>query len=280
MMARYALLLALGLCGPVLAQGELDFSDDFSRYPPGSGGAPNWEPDTILWEMREGEYRVDGSLGGFAVLAGDAVYPRLSVEAVLRVSEAVGTTWKMAGVSVYRDARNFWHFALIESPDDAGKNHFVELVQMRAGRWLSQDNLRLAFGEGQDFDWQYDRPYRLRIAMTPEGIEGALSELDGTVRSRRRYEFSDVAVTTGRPALRVGGFVAAWDDVRARGTGGTKLQEPTRTHPAYDVPAFGGLRFRATGFFRTARRDGVWWVVDPRGRAFYAVGTDHCRYEG
>ncbi len=39
-MARYALLVALGLCGPVLAQGGLDFSDDFSRYPAGSGGAP------------------------------------------------------------------------------------------------------------------------------------------------------------------------------------------------------------------------------------------------
>jgi agarase len=278
--APHTLLLALSLSGPALAQGGLELSDDFSRYAAGSDGAPHWEPGTILWEVREGEYRVDGSLGGFAVPAGDAVYPRLSVEAVLRVSEAVGTRWKIAGVAVYRDARNFWHFALIESPDDAGKKHFVELVQMRDGRWLSQDNLRLALGEGQDFDWQYNRPYRLRIAMTPEGIEGALTELDGTVRSRGRYEFSDVAVTTGRPALRVGGFVAAWDDVRARGTGGIKLEEPTRTHPAYDVPALGKLRFRATGFFRTRRRDGVWWVVDPRGRAFYAVGTDHCRYEG
>ncbi len=35
------------------------------------------------------------------------------------------------------------------------------------------------------------------------------------------------------------------------------------------------LRFRATGFFRTAFADGRWWLVTPAGRPFYSAGVDH-----
>lgn len=41
--------------------------------------------------------------------------------------------------------------------------------------------------------------------------------------------------------------------------------------------AIGG---RATGYFRTEPIDDRWWLIDPQGRPFYAVGTDHCRFEG
>ena len=233
-----------------------------------------------MWEVRDEAYHVDGSLAGFSVLAGNTVYTTLSVEAVVQVLEAPGQDWEIVGVSVYRDAQNFWHLALVESPDEAGKEHFVELCEMREGRWLAQQNLRSTADENPRLDWQYNHPYRLRIAMTPEGIEGTLSELDGTVRARRRYEFSDVAVTEGRPALHVKGFVAAFDEVKMAGSGGRKLETPERTYAEYGVAAFEGLKFEATGFFHTAERDGVWWVVDPGGKAFYAVGTDHCRFEG
>jgi hypothetical protein len=41
---------------------------------------------------------------------------------------------------------------------------------------------------------------------------------------------------------------------------------------------FGGLEesghFRATGFFRTERRDGRWWLVTPDGNAFFTIGMD------
>jgi hypothetical protein len=41
---------------------------------------------------------------------------------------------------------------------------------------------------------------------------------------------------------------------------------------------FGGLlgtgAFRATGFFRTERRDGRWWLVTPEGNPFFSIGMD------
>jgi hypothetical protein len=33
-----------------------------------------------------------------------------------------------------------------------------------------------------------------------------------------------------------------------------------------------------TGFFRTEEVDGIWWLLDPEGRAFYIIGTDHASY--
>jgi hypothetical protein len=41
---------------------------------------------------------------------------------------------------------------------------------------------------------------------------------------------------------------------------------------------FGGLKsgpvFDATGFFRTERRDGRWWLVTPEGHGFFSIGID------
>lgn len=34
-------------------------------------------------------------------------------------------------------------------------------------------------------------------------------------------------------------------------------------------------RFGATGYFRTARADGRWWLVTPDGHPFYSTGVDH-----
>lgn len=50
--------------------------------------------------------------------------------------------------------------------------------------------------------------------------------------------------------------------------------------PSYDGPACDEVRASATGFFQVARIDNRWWLVDPMGRGFYIIGTDHIRYDG
>jgi len=35
-----------------------------------------------------------------------------------------------------------------------------------------------------------------------------------------------------------------------------------------------------TGFFHAQKIEGRWWLITPAGNAFYALGTDHCRYDG
>jgi hypothetical protein len=36
----------------------------------------------------------------------------------------------------------------------------------------------------------------------------------------------------------------------------------------------GGPQLRATGFFRTEKHNGKWWLVDPKGRLFFSSGVD------
>lgn len=55
------------------------------------------------------------------------------------------------------------------------------------------------------------------------------------------------------------------------------------TTDAYNYSKFGGYRqkqVKATGFFRTEKIDGRWWLVDPEGYLFLSVGIDCVNYGG
>jgi hypothetical protein len=68
---------------------------------------------------------------------------------------------------------------------------------------------------------------------------------------------------------------------QAAGQTGDALQAARQqARPAYNVVSSGQQVAAGTGFFRTHQIDGVWWLIDPRGELFYAIGTDHIRYEG
>lgn len=58
------------------------------------------------------------------------------------------------------------------------------------------------------------------------------------------------------------------------------LAATAATPPPYAGPACELFTAKATGFFRVEERDGRWWYIDPNGRPFYLVGTDHVRYDG
>lgn len=50
--------------------------------------------------------------------------------------------------------------------------------------------------------------------------------------------------------------------------------------PPYNGPACDTVQESATGFFQVMQLDGRWWFIDPNGRGFYLIGTDHIRYDG
>ncbi len=278
-MRQLALLAVLLACRPLWAQ-EFRLTEDFSEYAAGSDGSPRWETDTILWEVRDGALLADGRAGGFAVLSEGQVYRRISVEATLTPLRRHREDWAIASVCVLADARNFWHLALVESPQGMKFKHFIELVEMRDGAWLAQQNLKSIEPTGREFDWQYNHPYRLRIEVTPQGVRGRLTELDGTVRATAGYDFTAEAVTYGRAALRVGSLDCLFDDVKVQASDPVEIPEEKVEFPPYDVATTSPLRDKATGFFHVKQVDGIWWCFDPLGRGFYAVGTDHCRYGG
>jgi len=267
-----------------LPAGQVDQSlhvrDDFSRYEAGSEGAPNWLTTSLAWEVRDGAYQFDGPQNGFAVSGEGPVFGKLETEATIRLAEGVGNGWKIAGISIYVDDRNFWHLALVQAPDANAGRHYVELAEMLDGEWLSQTKLQCTAVETPaEPVWDYNTPYRLRIELSEAEIVGVISDTSGKVLYKIAYRFTAPAVKSGRPALHVSGFKGWFDDVAAEGADPTTPPAPPKP-PAYEAlttqPMIGATR----GVFHVKQMGGVWWVVDPQGRRFYAIGTDHCRYGG
>ncbi len=271
------------------------FSDDFSRYPVGSAGEPNWEVNHIGFEVRDGKLVAEIPSGrAYAVLIKSPLARILTVEATVTVHKAISTGWKIAGVGVFLDERNYWHVALVESPDDQGKKHFAELHEMFDGVWLAetQDPTRLTTEtDTGGFDWQYERPYRLRLTLAKDQVIGEVFEVRDEPRSgsgvaltplyRCVRRLDNRAVTFGRPMLDCDGFVASFDDVTVEVSEVAK--EPPKERKTY--PPFVSRPFphaprprKATGFFRTEQINGVWWLIDPNGYPTLSIGTDHVNY--
>jgi hypothetical protein len=276
MLLSLLLTTALGLAQPV------EMRDDFSTYANGADGSPAWETDSVMWEMRDGKLVVAGPTG-VAWLARESAFRTLSVEATVTIRKATDSNWKTAAACIYSTSGDLWHLALAEAPNANDRFHFVELVEMRRGAWLAQQNLTSTASTGGRFDWQYDTPYRLRLSLTPEGIEGTVTDSEGREQAHLGYAFTADAVREGRPAVRSGGFSAEVDDVVAMGDDPVPPSEDTLaepTYPPYAVPGRDLFEAQATGFFRTQERDGRWWIITPDGRPFFAIGTDHCRWDG
>jgi len=261
------------------------FSDDFGKYQAGSIGEPNWEVTNIGFEVRDGAMRAEVAAGrGYAILKTLPMGRTVTVEANLVVHKAISADWKVAGVGVFVDERNYWHIALVESPDAQGKKHFAELHQMLDGVWLSdvQDPTRLTTEEETGgFDWEYGRTYRLRIVLSKERIAGEVFDAEGKLRFRCIRRLDNRAVAFGRPMLTCGGFAATFDDVKAEVN--EPMPEPKRERKTY--PSFVSRPFphaprpvKATGFFRTEQINGVWWLIDPNGYPTLSIGTDHVNY--
>jgi hypothetical protein len=272
--------LALLPCLLPAADGERSVTDDFSSYADGSDGSPTWQSDSIFWEVRDGAYQFQGGAPGFAMLAGDDLYREATVEATITLHESQGESWKVAGVAVYADAANYWHLALVEAPAEEDGRHFVELSEMLGGQWLSQQSLQGTVRESHiDPAWDYGTPYRLRIEMNSEGIVGTVSSLNGELLHKIGYGFTAAAVTSGRAALRTSRFDGAFDDVEVA-LSGAEAPKGKPERPRFSVDTAEEVIGEATGFYHVKQIEGTWWVVDPKGRKFYAIGTDHCRYRG
>lgn len=273
-----AMIIAKGL-----GQRPFCFADDFSRYPFGSFGEPNWEVNHIGFEIRNGMMRAEVPEGrGYAILQIAPLAQALIVEATLIVHRSISREWKIAGIGIYLDDRNYWHLALVEAPDNQDKRHFAELSEMLDGVWNAHGEpvTRLTTEEDTGgFVWEYGRRYRLRVTLTKERIIGEIFELDGALLYRCVRRFDNKAVTVGRPMLDCGGFIASFDNMSVE-VKEVAPEPPKRKTYLPFITRHSPLvtRRSATGFFRTERINGVWWLIDPNGNATLSIGTDHVSY--
>jgi hypothetical protein len=251
-----------------------------------SGFAPGWEAQSVDWEVRQGALHAKAGMEKSlafptSLAAGAEVTAEVTVNVAQRTTK---TGWAVAALTIRLDDKNYWQLGLCETPPEQGRRHFFELGECLDGRWLAQGEgetrltpVRLP-GHGS---WSFDHNYRLSLTLKPDGIVALISEESGDVREKISYKFDRRAVTAGAPALAVAGFAARFTDFRATTA---QLLPPVakaaRVFPKYDAAGSDAARGDATGFFHAEKIRDRWWLVDPNGRAFYWVGTDHVSYHG
>jgi hypothetical protein len=238
-----------------------------------------WLYNPMQWAFQADSVDALGRNGGMAQLQAAPVSTRVSIEADLEVAKTVEKTWKIAGVAVVNDLHNFWHFALIESPDAQGSTHACELREMRDGVWMAEQNLKITVHESTPHAWHMGQRYRLRIALDPDGIEGTLADSNGRQLERVRYTFSGDAVRSGRPALRSDGFQATFKNVAATHSDPAPVS-PSKATPYQNDRCIKEIVGKKTGFFHVEQQGGVWWTIDPQGRGFVPLGVDHVSFRG
>ncbi|QNN20901.1 hypothetical protein HED60_00995 [Planctomycetales bacterium ZRK34] len=258
-------------------------TDNFDAYPADSFGEPIWSPTGVEWAIHDGRYVVDDNWKSYAVWQAAPAGRRVHFEATVTIEKRVGETdWPMAGLALRFDNDNYWHLTLVESPEKNGKRHFVELAEMHNGVWLAQTQnktrLTNTAHKGGGFNWQYDHPYRLVLAVDEQGIRGTVSELDGTLCAEIAYRFDGEAVTSGRPALAANGTRSAFDDASATVEQPVQIDAVVTEYPPCTVQGQGEPIAPATGFFGVAQHEGKWWLTTPKGQRFFNLGVDHTNY--
>ena len=286
---RRLLPLALLLClAPAFAQSGT-FRDDFSAYRADSDGAPVWDTDSVGWFAvppkggAPGHFRAECGGRSFAVFAKGPRARVMTIEATLSIASTIGANWKTAGICVYDNDRNYWHLALVESPDAEGAKHFIELQESYAGQWLAAggETTRLTSLENRGYAWENNHPYRLRIELGQDRLTGTVSELDGTVRGRIAYKLDNPkVVNVGSAALDCSGFAADFSDFRldVAQAAPPLPPKPKAVYEPFSAKGFSGVHEKPTGFFTVKQSNGRWWLITPTGEGFYALGTDHANY--
>jgi hypothetical protein len=257
--------------------------DDFRRYKEGSDASPVWSSAAFGWTVSRGAL-VWGEAGSGYTLVGRSPFGRLVMaEADLVVREAKGAGWKVAGIRVQQDDANFWHLALVESPDGDGRKHFVELSEMHEGTWnahlMDPTKLEAVGSTGGGFEWEYGKTYRMKVELSPGMIRGTVTGEDGTVRVSMAYKLAGKAVNRGKPGLTAGDFRAEFR--RFEGGVGMKVvpgKAKTVEYPRYTTGDGRKGPGKATGFFRVGKKDGRWWIYDPAGNRTFMVATDHANF--
>ncbi|MGD8239614.1 MAG: hypothetical protein PVH68_13730, partial [Armatimonadota bacterium] len=214
---RYApgICLALTLCSAAWAD-AFTHQDSFDAYTDDAPVGAVWEPVSGTWDLQQGRYRGAGQHRSIALCAISPESDHVSIEATVRARERVGSSgWSTAGVMVYVDGGNLWRFILVAGPEG---QRYCELGEMYQGAWQAQreGRTRLMGTRENGTDWDYGRPYTLRLELDAEGVRGTMLDgRTGELLGRESYVFDGAPhVSSGRPALTLDAMVADFDDVR------------------------------------------------------------------
>jgi hypothetical protein len=218
MIARSGLLtlLAFALFATLPAFAETLLRDDFSmaqgRYEFVGGRA---------WKIGGGQCRfASPGRESFAVANLDELSDA-RVEATLTLEKRLSPSYITAGLTFYQDPENHWRLLLVAAPDN---KPYFELIERYAGTHQAQSasasaGTQLAAKDEGDLKvWEYDRPYRLILTISPKAITGEVRDPATGQFWRRAYSFATGrAVRAGRPGMMASGTEGGFRELIVEG---------------------------------------------------------------
>ena len=184
--------------------------DDFSGYEEGSDGSPRWQAGPG-WKVAGGSFVCDQ--GGTSVAVMNVPDSKVvDVEATVTPRARTGGGWTMVGIAVHKDDSNYWYMSLVKAADGAS---YLEFGEKLNGVWRANfEGAKLTRTQSGGCGVEFGKRFRFRIELRPDGITGSVGP-EGGAQATVSYKFDNTAVTSGRPALRVEGISAEFDDVKA-----------------------------------------------------------------
>lgn len=230
---------------------------------------PGWAFTSMSWSLDGGVLRDTGSAKSHAVLLSAMDPSHAWVEAELTVGGSTGTGWKVAGVSLYQDIRNYWHLALVEAPESMGSGRFVELKLMRDGQWGAEsafEGLVPAKSEGADLRWENGRRYRLRIESDGRSVAGRVWDGQGRLAAEIEQGLPAEEARPSFPGADNCGFVV--DILKF-----THSDAPGTKTGSRDVSSAA-----VAGFHTVVADSGIHWLRAPDGGKTLSIGCEWVKY--
>ena len=271
-------VLAIPMVGPA-EDIENQLSENFSNYKKGSDGSPDWEPTTVGWEMVDRTFIGNSGVARWTKAPFGRVV-RFSCD--LTVLEQLKGDWLTAGIGLYASERDYWALNLVAAPEKVGRKRTTELNEMFDARWLAnhQGETRLPQldSKGHQLRWEIGKTYRMVMSLNEQRISGRILHAGNELAAFAFKLDDDVkAVRFGKPGLRVNGMRVRYDNVQLHVDRRVEPPKKERSIPPWQSRP-GKPITEGAGYFRTVQQDGRWWTVDPEGKPFFIVGTDHANY--
>lgn len=257
----------------------LERQDDFSAYLKGGDASPNWEATSVEYEIADSACVTSGGVSFWQIVPFGCV---VTFSCDVTVLELLKGAWLTAGLGLYASEQDYWAINLVVSPEDQKRRRFTEMNESLDGNWLANfdktTGLKQLATKGQGLHWDIGQTYRMEMSLNRERITGRiLHQGEEVALFGYKLEGAEKAVRWGRPALRVNGMRVRFDNASVRVNQVAEIPKkprhilPWRSRPGEPLAI-------ASGYFRTVEVGGRWWMVDPEGKPFFVVGTDHVNY--
>ena len=274
-----------------------DWNDNFAVRPAGSDATPDWDPQTVGWEIRDSGYVGDG---GMSVWCAGPLGTAVKFACDVTVLEQLKGDWLTAGIGLAADDNNDWAMNLVIVPERLGGRTWSRYTSRSpATGWPSPGGNAVAAAARQvplaRLAGQQDLPLRscapcrsgLRrdfrggpggglVRLSPQGR--CAGRAGRTADSPRQWAAGAFHECCGYRDSGCAGAAGGQEDVPPLGIARRQADgqgEWVLPHRAVE----GDKELAAAEAARLeAHPQARWWLLDPEGRPMFDVGTDHVNY--